>query len=120
MYWTFLAAAMIVLAALWWFLPWRPPLTLAVTLLGVPRLHDIGRSGWFALGIFAPSILIETHIFPDRTGSLAAPTLGVILLMAALVGAVVWLGAVRGQPGANKFGPPCLPGLRGQPVGAGQ
>jgi uncharacterized membrane protein YhaH (DUF805 family) len=119
MYWTFLAVAIILLAAIWWFLSWRPPLTVVVTLLCVARLHDIGRSGWFALGMFIPGVPIEAQVFPTRTGPFVAPTIGVTVMIVALVGIVVWLGTIRGQPGANRFGPP-LPGLGGEPVEVGR
>ena len=120
MYWSFLAAAMILLAVIWWFLSWRPPLTVVLTLLSIPRLHDIGRSGWFVLGVFILGVPIEEQVFPIGTGLFVAPTISITVMIVAAVGIVISLGTIRGQPGANRFGPPCPPGLHGQPIEAGR
>ena len=119
LYWALLVATITVTATIWFLWGWRPPLTVAILLLSVGRLHVLGRSGWPALGVFVPGILIETQIFPTRIGPVVAPTTGVLALIIALVGVVLWLGIIRGQPGANKFGPP-IPGLGGRRFEAGR
>jgi uncharacterized membrane protein YhaH (DUF805 family) len=76
-------------------------LWIAMMFAQIRRLHDIGRTGWWALGINL------------------APVLPMVLLMsvmgledAALVGGafalipIIWLGVVKGQPEENRFGAP--------------
>ena len=80
----------------------------------VPRLHDIGRTGWYALGLWIAEVELEIRLFPYRPPPfIEVPTVGTMVLAAVVVGAIVWLGIIPGQPGANKFGPPGPPGLKG-------
>lgn len=59
--------------------------------VGVRRLHDIDRSGWWLLIIFVPII-------------------GVI--------AVIYWACLKGTDGANRFGPDPLDGIAAQPTPA--
>ena len=44
----------------WWFLlAWMGMLLLTFTSMAVRRLHDVGRSGWWALQLLAPILLIN-------------------------------------------------------------
>ena len=72
-----------------------------ILLIGVPRLHDVGRSGWWAAGVLI-SWEIVTFV------SLVAPQLNVVsgLLAILLLALVGLLGAWPGTPGPNKFGNP--------------
>jgi uncharacterized membrane protein YhaH (DUF805 family) len=68
------------------------------------RLHDRGRSGWWAAVILFALVAVwsgPTDFFD-------------FLFTAILVWAVVELGVMQGEPGANRFGPSPLP----QPVRA--
>ena len=85
-----------------------------VTLLpGVPmllamirRLHDLGRSGWFAL-------LINVGTNVAAFGLTAAlGDVGALLGLLVYVGALGLLGAWPGQPGSNAYGQP--PGKMGK------
>jgi uncharacterized membrane protein YhaH (DUF805 family) len=79
--------------------------------LGVPRLHDIGRSGWIVVGVIG----IETAVIFGVAATGASVdavliTAGVIFLVIASLG--VWLGLIPGQAEANKWGEPPLPGIQ--------
>jgi uncharacterized membrane protein YhaH (DUF805 family) len=88
--------------------------------LCVPRLHDIGLSGWW----FGGALLLEIAV--------AAGTLLLLPLSEfpacfgffglAAVCALIWLGAKRGDPNANRFGEPPSAGLslgkKAQPMSA--
>jgi uncharacterized membrane protein YhaH (DUF805 family) len=98
-----LAAA--VFAAAWIYYSALPQIAVVVIMSTIPRLHDIGRSGWWAVGFFIAGAHVQSlflagpEIFPGSN-------LIAIILAAMLVGALVVLGALPGQPGANKFGAP--------------
>ena len=72
--------------------------------LCVPRLHDLGKSGWWVLiplGIEVIALVIAFSGFSaDRTDAIFG---GVFL---AIAGFVVALGLIPGQPHANRFGEP--------------
>jgi uncharacterized membrane protein YhaH (DUF805 family) len=83
------------------------PLTLAVTLLlllpaaavGIRRLHDIGRRGWWMLLFALP---YAVWLYMVQTGAQA-----VIPAIALLIGSVILLVLLvqPGNPGDNAFGP---------------
>ena len=66
------------------------------------RLHDRGRSGWWAALILFSIVAVWPHpaSFLD------------FLFVVVLIWAVVELGVMAGEPGANRFGPnPLKPAL---------
>jgi uncharacterized membrane protein YhaH (DUF805 family) len=76
----------------------------------VPRLHDIGRSGWWLLAPLALEVgggIASAVYLPPETME-AAPAL-------VIVGFLIWLGAVPGEVKANRFGDPPPPGLQFRP-----
>lgn len=94
---------------------------LAIT---VKRLHDMGKSGWFAaipwvfniVGfIFAFATVGITAITnagaleredPAAILALLGPVLGVLALLAVVnLGFLLWVGLTDSQPGGNQFGP---------------
>jgi uncharacterized membrane protein YhaH (DUF805 family) len=77
----------------------------AATGLAVPRLHDIGRSGWWAALAFAPALLLIPFAFmPDVPNEvLALPRYGAFVLVG--LGLAV-LGVIPGHPGSNRYGEP--------------
>ena len=76
----------------------------------VPRLHDIGLTGWIAGGVFLLEIV--TAIAAVAVLGLEAGRVALGLFVIALAGLLILLGALRGQKGSNRFGPPPRPGLR--------
>jgi uncharacterized membrane protein YhaH (DUF805 family) len=86
---------------------------IVIILLMVPRLHDIGKSGWWAaamilgevgvvgLAAWAAIALKNDEILPIASGLFVLVALVLLLL----------LGCIRGQPGSNKWGAPPPPGL---------
>jgi uncharacterized membrane protein YhaH (DUF805 family) len=85
-----------------------------VVLIGVavPRLHDVGRSGWWAVVAFgveiAAMILVGVASVVSKSPMvLVRDELGVVALL--LFGALGVLGLWPGSRSENRFGPP--PGL---------
>lgn len=82
-----------------------------IILLAVPRLHDIGRSGWWAVGVilveFAAIIgLVTTDVALDTIILLS----GIWVMLLAALG--VWLGWIPGEAHANRWGEPPAPGIQ--------
>ena len=108
-----MAAGLVLCTVFWIFSSTGPYFSVVLLFACAPRLHDIGRSGWFALGLLIAEIELDTRLVPYRPPPfIEVPTVGTMVLAAVVVGAFIWLGVIPGQPGANKFGPPCPPGLR--------
>ncbi len=89
-------------AAIHWMTGWfvYPALLYAGACVLSKRLHDRGRSGWWAaLVLFA---LVAVWPAPHGVGAFA--------FMLILLWAAVDLGAMHGEAGANRFGPSPLAG----------
>jgi uncharacterized membrane protein YhaH (DUF805 family) len=71
-----------------------PPLLFCAACVLCKRLHDRGRSGWWA-GLVLLAFVV---VWPRPHGVLALPFLLV------LAGAIVELGVMPGEPGANRYG----------------
>ncbi len=86
-------------------------LEVAMVVVGVPRLHDIGRSGWLVGAAIGAEILIVAGLL---VAGASVDTIevsgGLIVLGIAILG--IWLGIVRGQPIANKWGEPPNAGIQ--------
>ena len=121
-YWLMLALCAGAFAIAWIFFHLAHlPMTVAFVLLSVGRLHDIGRTGWLAIGLFVPGVLLETLLLRSGEAVMAPGTLVEIALLAlAILAGLLFLGTIPGQPGANKFGGPPGQGLKGQRLGAGR
>lgn len=76
----------------------------------VPRLHDIGKSGWWAGAFFLLEIAVAVAAFSALSLDAAKAVLGLFVLV--LVGFLVWLGSIPGQPEPNHFGEPPAPGIQ--------
>lgn len=80
--------------------------------LGVRRLHDIDRSGWWVLAPFLLIMLAGISVLtPLGAGPAdALPGFGIVFTIGIFVGGVmsvvllVW-ACLRGTPGPNRFGP---------------
>ena len=66
--------------------------------IGVKRLHDRGRSGWWAALVLVAVLAIWPE--PGRTFGPLAFLFGIVVFWAA-----VELGAMPGEAGANRYGP---------------
>ena len=76
----------------------------------VPRLHDIGRSGWIAGGgLLAEIALAIGAVVLFHDPDTAAAALGVVTLVIAAL--LIWLGCIPGNRSANKFGEPPASGI---------
>jgi uncharacterized membrane protein YhaH (DUF805 family) len=81
-----------------------------LALLCIPRLHDIGKSGWlFLWGIGAEIVGIILSFTFLPTG---AVTIGLGLATLAIAGLVIWLGCIPGQKISNRFGEPTQAGIQ--------
>ena len=74
-----------------------------VAALCIPRLHDIGKSGWIALGLLALEFVL---LF---VSALNLTVMGIYVL--AMSGLIIWLGCIPGDDQANKWGDPPKAGL---------
>lgn len=111
--WLPVVGALISIALIW------PQLAIAVK-----RLHDMGKSGWFAAipwvanivgGCFAVFTIGFTAIAnsaalereePAAILALLGPAFGVVgLLVLVNLGFLLWIGVTDSQPGDNQFGP---------------
>lgn len=76
----------------------------------VPRLHDIGRSGWIAGWVFLIEIVVITLaalLLHDEDGILAVS--GVMALVIA--GLLIWLGCIPSDRVSNAYGGQPGPGV---------
>lgn len=84
----------------------RPPriAEAMLVLMCVPRLHDLGKSGWWVvipISIELIAIVVAFTVFSTEDAYIV---FGAVLL--AVVGFIVVLGLIPGQPHANRFGDP--------------
>src|SRR5712671_3485882 len=101
-YWLVLGILVLLYAVLNYGSSKPVPVSEAVlVLLCVPRLHDLGRSAWFLLIPLCLEIaaILGFAIVPVDEAKILA---GAAALLVALF--VIVLGAVPGQPQANRFG----------------
>lgn len=78
-------------------------------LLGVPRLHDIGKSGWLVLwpiGLEIVGLIVALGFLPLDS---AMAVMGVVASI--IFGLMIWLGCLRGEDAENRFGPPPSSGI---------
>jgi uncharacterized membrane protein YhaH (DUF805 family) len=83
---------------------------IAVVAIGVPRLHDIGRSGWIAGAVIAAEIAAVVAVVALGGGVQAIQVTAAAIVLVMLLLAI-WLGVVPGDPGPNKWGPPPAAGI---------
>jgi uncharacterized membrane protein YhaH (DUF805 family) len=89
----------------------KPPAIGEVVLLFVcvPRLHDIGMSGWWAGGAIIAELIVVAGSLLLLPFSEFPMVVGAFVLVIAL--AMIVLGLKAGDPGANRFGDPPPPGV---------
>jgi uncharacterized membrane protein YhaH (DUF805 family) len=74
-----------------------------LVVLCVPRLHDMGKSGWFVLFLGVPVLLaamVGPSFSPEGQNAIT------LLMQSAIAGFVILLGIVRGDPKPNRWGAP--------------
>ncbi len=111
-YWLCLAVVVALYAALLAIPSTRHPAIseVVLVLVCVPRLHDIGLTGWITaipLAIELVTVITAIFLFPMQTALMA---MGVVVILFA--GLLAVLGALPGQKAGNRFGPAPRPGLR--------
>jgi uncharacterized membrane protein YhaH (DUF805 family) len=90
--------------------------------LAVPRLHDVGRSGWWAGAAFAFELAAMVLVFVVGLASNASTVfvndgLGIVVLI--VLGAMGVLGFWPGSQSENRFGPPPAVGISFRPLFGG-
>ena len=75
----------------------------------IPRLHDIGKSGWWAGSVLLAEFALLALALATLSLEQATQAMGIFVFVVA--GLMVWLGCIPGQPFANKFGEPPAPGF---------
>lgn len=80
-----------------------------LVILCVPRLHDVGKSGWWAGGVVLAEIVLVVISFVTLPIDTATIPVGIFAIV--VLGLLIWLGAIPGQPETNKYGEPPAPGV---------
>lgn len=88
----------------------RMPLEIVLVFLCVPRLHDIGRSGWYVLAF----VLVEIVglVVALTTLPLESAVSGLWWVTAVWIALALGLGFIPGESSANRFGEPPAPGIQ--------
>jgi uncharacterized membrane protein YhaH (DUF805 family) len=97
----------------WTTFPVALLMTWPMLALYVKRLHDLGRSGWWAVGFLAIMYTFSLAYFGGFIGTLSKlTTTGIALQYLSSfisLAMVAYLGSWRGEVGANRFGDDPLP-----------
>ena len=80
-----------------------------VAFIAIPRLHDIGRTGWWLLTLLAGEILAVAIGWPGGVEGIQIAA-GLYVLLALIL--LVILGLVPGEAETNRWGAPPAPGVR--------
>ena len=111
LYWLCLALIVVLYLVLNLVTTTPPPISEVVLIfLCIPRLHDIGKSGWFVLiglGVEIVALTIGFGFFDLGTAKSIAGW-GALLI----IGLLIWLGTIPGNPNPNAWGDPPAPGLQ--------
>ena len=108
-YWMQVGLIVVTLWVMSLFIPAARLQEVVLVFLCVPRLHDLGRSGWWVLAGIGVEIAGIAAAFMLPSDWLEVGLVGATLLV---FGMVIALGCVRGQSGPNRFGPPPKPGVQ--------
>lgn len=74
-------------------------------LLAMPRLHDVGRSGWWVGGALIAEIvlvILALALLPSIDDALIAGGVFVMVILCLMI----WLGCIPGDPQPNAYGKP--------------
>ncbi|MBX9825263.1 MAG: DUF805 domain-containing protein [Xanthobacteraceae bacterium] len=85
-------------------------------LIGIKRLHDRNKSGWWILLFYVAPFVMLSIGYAAGTDSLPSNILG-LLALAIYLWSLIELGCLRGTIGQNKYGPdPLAPDVLTPPV----
>jgi uncharacterized membrane protein YhaH (DUF805 family) len=85
-------------------------------LVGIKRLHDRNKSGWWILLFYVAPFVMLSIGFAGWANSVVVTVLG-LLALAFYVWSLVELGCLKGTIGQNKYGPdPLAPEVLTPPV----
>jgi uncharacterized membrane protein YhaH (DUF805 family) len=106
-YWAAILTGAAVFALIRMFDPKATLAEVVVLFICVPRLHDIGRSGWWAGAAIIGEFVMVGFLTVSLDAMLVASGLYVMLIGLLMI----VLGCIPGQADTNRFGPPPAPGL---------
>jgi uncharacterized membrane protein YhaH (DUF805 family) len=109
-YWLSYVVFMVVVSVLAYIGRLNGGMELMMVVIGVPRLHDIGRSGWLVGAAILAEIVVIVAVSIVASLDTLEIVSGLLFFTIAVLG--IWLGAIRGQSGANQWGEPPGPGIR--------
>jgi uncharacterized membrane protein YhaH (DUF805 family) len=109
-YWLCNVFVAVILGVLAYFGKLNGGMEMMMVLIGVPRLHDIGRSGWLVGAAIVAEIVVVVAVAIFASMDTLEIVGGLIVLTIAVLG--IWLGMIPSQSGANKWGEPPGPGIR--------
>jgi uncharacterized membrane protein YhaH (DUF805 family) len=82
---------------------------IALIVLCVPRLHDIGWSGWWAGGVIIAEIAVVAGALASLPEDSALVVMGLFVFAVGIL--LIVLGLIPGQVGTNRFGAAPAPGV---------
>lgn len=85
------------------------PTEVIAAFIVIPRLHDIGLSGWWFLPLIVGEILVA--VFGYNLGGIDGVLIAAGIYMLFVLALLAVLGLMPGQPVANKWGEPPEPGI---------
>src|SRR3989338_515667 len=88
----------------------RLPGELLLAFIIVPRLHDLGRSGWYVLAILLIEIVGLVVILSQMPFDQTSVGIGIMAIVMFVL--AIGLGLVPGQAGPNRFGKQPAPGIQ--------
>jgi uncharacterized membrane protein YhaH (DUF805 family) len=81
-------------------------LGVVMLLVQVRRVHDFGRSAWWAVAAWlAPMAALPAYFVAGENGAL-------LLALPIEIAGIIWVGAIPGEMHENRFGPPPPFGLK--------
>jgi uncharacterized membrane protein YhaH (DUF805 family) len=67
------------------------------------RFHDRGKSGWWALVFYIPTVINSVVSYTDPDSTITMITSVITLLVSIWI--LIELGFLKGKPGSNEYGP---------------
>lgn len=80
-----------------------------VAAICVPRLHDMGKSGWMVGAVLVAYLALALILATSLNADLISESLGIVAI--GIVFVLVYLGLIPGDPGENRYGEQPPPGV---------